>query len=96
MKRLFENNHDFGDIIGETVTVFTQSGGESGQGFTGVLIAANSCFIRLVTGFGSAPDSAFNRRGGCCCGGGGNGGSRFGSVTDIPVDKIVAFVHNAV
>jgi len=86
------------DFIGETVTIYTTSGGESGCGFTGVCIKANGCFIRLVTRFGSAPSCALSN--GCVC------SPRLsdcrnrcfspGSVVDIPVDRIVAFVHNAV
>lgn len=41
--------------IGETVTIFTSSGGESGSGFTGVLLAVNACFVRLLTRIGPPP-----------------------------------------
>jgi len=95
MSNFFANNNstDFTDFIGETVTIFTQSGGESGEGFTGVVLSANSCVVRLVTSFGSPPDNVFGHNRGCCgCG----RRNRFGSVVDIPVEKIVAFVHNAV
>jgi hypothetical protein len=36
-------------FIGETVLVFTTSGGQSGSGFSGVLMEVNGDFIRLVT-----------------------------------------------
>jgi hypothetical protein len=100
-------------FIGQTVTVFTTSGGESGRGFTGVLMSVTSDpIIRLVTSFGPAPACAL---GSCCdkkrC------GHNFqedddedddmvqntfecgvvrnvGAVVDIPVNRIVAFVHN--
>jgi hypothetical protein len=36
-------------FIGETVLVFTTSGGASGSGFSGVLMEVNGDFIRLVT-----------------------------------------------
>lgn len=42
-------------FIGETVIIFTTSGGVSGCGFTGVIISVNSCFVRLVTEQGIAP-----------------------------------------
>lgn len=98
------------DLVGETVTIFTQSGGCSGQGFTGVILTINPCFVRLVNSFGSAPDNVFginqsvrdrncrNNRGSDDGGFCGCGGNRFhvGSVVDIPIDKIVAFAHNAV
>jgi len=41
--------------IGETVTIFTSSGGQSGAGFTGVILAVNECFVRLITRIGPPP-----------------------------------------
>jgi hypothetical protein len=88
------------NYIGETVTIFTTSGGDSGSGFTGVILSVNPCFVRLVTHIGPAPGCAL---GNACNGyngygmGGGNGSVRtVGSVTDIPLDRIVAIVSNAV
>jgi hypothetical protein len=97
-------NH-LADYIGETVTIFTTSGGESGSGFTGVLLSVNNCFVRLIAQIGTAPGCAL---GNCCnphrrdgfrgeddgrftCRGG-----RLGAVVDIPISKIASFVHNAV
>ncbi|MFU0824420.1 hypothetical protein [Clostridium sp.] len=95
------------DHIGETVTIFTTSGGESGQGFTGVLLSVNSCFVRLLTQIGPAPGCPL---GSCCSrprryydGDQADQTGRFscgfrnvGSVTDIPISRIASFVHNAV
>ncbi|MBR6400772.1 MAG: hypothetical protein IKS17_06070 [Firmicutes bacterium] len=84
--------------IGETVTVFTASGGLSGNGFTGVLAAVSEDSIKLITCFGQAPTCPL----GSNCSGGYFGGSRkscgniLGSVTEIPLCKIVSFTHNAV
>ena len=95
--------------VGETVTIFTTSGGQSGSGFTGVVLSVNPCFVRLITHIGPAPGCAL----GNCCGGptagygaagygmGGYGGGAgtvhtVGSVTDIPLDRIAAVVRNAV
>ena len=39
--------------IGQTVTVFTTSGGLSGNGFTGVLAGIRDCTIRLITDIGA-------------------------------------------
>jgi hypothetical protein len=86
--------------IGKTVTIFTTSGGESGSGFTGVILAVTPCFVRIVTHIGPAPACAL---GNCCDGmlggvGGGYGGGAIrtvGAVTDIPLDRIAAFVHSA-
>lgn len=96
--------------IGETVTIFTKSGGMSGCGFTGVLLAVNDCFVKLLSQIGPAP--------GCALGNACNGSpyangtgcmenaenmansnipiGSVGSVTDIPIDSIAAFTHNAV
>lgn len=43
------------NYIGETVTIFTSSGGQSGAGFTGVVLAVNDCFVRLITRIGPPP-----------------------------------------
>ncbi len=45
------------EFIGETVTIFTTSGGASGCGFTGVILTVNPCFVRLVTEQGLAPSN---------------------------------------
>lgn len=93
------------NFIGETVTIFTASGGLSGNGFTGVILAVNCDFVRLVTKMGSAPtcpisdicdnDNEFDNG----CGRGRNNGRilhEVGSVCDIPIHQIVSFCHNAV
>jgi hypothetical protein len=88
-------------FIGETVTIFTTSGGESGRGFTGVVLSVNHCFVRLITQIGPAPGCALGNAcsglpGRCDCQCDGDWYNRVGSVTDIPVDRIASFVHNAV
>jgi hypothetical protein len=51
-------------FIGETVTIFTTSGGESGRGFTGVLIGiSRDPIVTLLTDIGPAPACAL----GSCC-----------------------------
>lgn len=109
--------------IGETVTIFTKSGGMSGCGFTGVLLGVNECFVRLLTQIGPAPGCALGNscsgtpyaNGVGCLGSGddfsnsngyGNGNEcgtgygtpirSVGAVTDIPIDSIAAFTHNAI
>jgi hypothetical protein len=103
--------------IGQTVTIFTTSGGESGRGFTGVLASVNCDFVRLITQIGPAPGCAL---GNCCdeechCGRGHDDRDRrdgrdnlggqgrascrpttLGSIVDIPINRIAAFVQNAV
>jgi hypothetical protein len=44
-------------FVGETVTIFTTSGGASGCGFTGIVLSVNPCFVRLVTDQGAAPSN---------------------------------------
>ncbi|MCL2189038.1 MAG: hypothetical protein FWC16_08875 [Defluviitaleaceae bacterium] len=111
--------------IGQTVTIFTTSGGLSGNGFTGVLAGICDCTVKLITDIGAPPSCPV---GSACCGGyGGYGGyeevercetrcgttcretrprpcgyggrGRFGgwlgSVTEIPLEKIASFTHNA-
>jgi len=41
--------------IGQTVTIFTTSGGLSGSGFTGVLISADCRVVRLLCDVGAPP-----------------------------------------
>jgi hypothetical protein len=97
-------------FIGETVTIFTTSGGASGCGFTGTVLSVNCEFVRLVTHQGTPPANPLAEN---ICGefdDHGNGpkgfiglggedhkrGFRVGSVCDIPIDRIAAFCHNAV
>jgi hypothetical protein len=44
--------------IGETVTIFTSSGGQSGAGFTGVVLSVNKVFVRLISRIGPPPGCA--------------------------------------
>jgi hypothetical protein len=98
-------NYGFGftnNNFGETVTVFTTSGGQSGSGFTGATAGFHNDYMRLISEIGQGPGCAL---GNCCesCHGYDNagmncgwGGNRFGTIVDIPYDKVVAYVHNAV
>jgi len=109
--------HLLAKYIGQTVTIFTKSGGQSGCGFTGVILGVNECYCRLITSIGPAPGCALGNAcgngmmndngmmggGGC---GNGNGMNQYGgtptpvynvgSVTDIPINSIASFVHNAI
>lgn len=42
--------------VGETVTIFTSSGGESGSGFTGIILSSNKEFIRILSKIGPSPE----------------------------------------
>lgn len=88
------NNHDddcnnsliidsFDDLEcnkGRIITVFTESGGCTGCGFTGLLVEVNCKFIKLITELPSAPSHPFGFDNGCCCrnGGFGNNFDNFG------------------
>jgi hypothetical protein len=97
--------------IGQSVTIFTVSGGLSGSGFTGTLASVRNGTVRLITDIGAAPAcpigsgclGGFNNYGGCRGFGGwgrggfgGWGGNWLGSITEIPVNRIAGFTHVAV
>jgi hypothetical protein len=52
--------------IGQTVTIFTKSGGLSGNGFTGVLAGIHDGCVKLITDIGAPPACPI---GSSCCGG---------------------------
>lgn len=91
--------------IGQTVTIFTTSGGLSGSGFTGVLLSVDCNVVRLLADVGAAPacplgsDCTCGPIGGCCgynYGGCGPGSNPLGAVVIIPTRAIAAFTHNAI
>jgi len=90
--------------IGQTVTIFTTSGGLSGSGFTGTLAGVDCNVVKLITAIGAAPACPV---GSACtgpinpCGGLGSGYNSYftnwlGSITEIPLCKVASFTHNAV
>ncbi len=86
--------------LGQTVTIFTTSGGCSGNGFTGVLASVNDSYVKLITNIGAAPSCPL---GSSCSGYGYNYGQNYGcgynwlgSVTEIPICRIASFTHNAI
>ncbi len=101
-------NQGLENYAGQTVTVFTESGGASGSGFTGVLLYADCNVIKLLTQ--AAPPPAWplrcNNRGMFNRGYNYNnygyndnyyyGGGQLGSVIIIPTEKVVGFTHYAV
>lgn len=80
--------------VGQTVTVYTDSGGTAGLGFTGILLAVTPFMISLVTSVAPPPASPFYGYEGYCPPSN-EPIQNVGSITDIPIDKITAFVHNA-
>ena len=105
-------SHYLENYLGQTVTIFTTSGGQSGSGFTGVLMSIECNFLRLLSQIGPAPGCAL----GNCCSNSSRleiqsydcssnqeenassncKASSIGSVVVIPLSSIAAFVHNAV
>lgn len=76
--------------VGQTVTIYTTSGGLSGSGFTGVLVAVDCNCVRLLCDMGSAPSCPIGSScsgyyglngnyGGCGSYGWGNSGNRYTS-----------------
>ncbi len=101
---LFENLCRY---IGQTITVFTTSGGQSGSGFTGVLASVDNHTLKLITSIGASPSCPL----GSNCSGGNyynnyqecNNNQNYncnynfmGSVTEIPLCRIASFTHNAI
>lgn len=88
-------------LVGQTVTVYTSSGGCSGSGFTGVVVCVDDCVVKLLTRIGTPPDCAVGSP--CCCPPpaqyrpcGGVPYAGLGSVTVIPLCQICAVVQNAI
>jgi hypothetical protein len=80
--------------LGQTVTIFTNSGGPSGLGFTGVLMFADNTCVKLLTVPGIPPACPFfykfarlSLK---------TGIRTIGSIAVIRIEKIAAFIHNAV
>lgn len=75
-------------LIGTPITVFVDSGGVSGKGFTGVLIEVLSDSIKLITSMPSAPNmrtkNSHKKRQPC----------KFGACTTIMLEHITAINYN--
>lgn len=90
--------------IGQTVTVFTTSGGLSGSGFTGVLISVDCNVLRLLCDVGAPPacpvgSSCTGVMGPCGMNDGNCNqfcGNPLGAVAVIPIRAVACFTHNAI
>jgi len=90
--------------IGQTVTIFTTSGGLSGSGFTGVLLTVDINCVRLLADIGAPPACPL----GSSCTDvvtpvgiidnefGGFEGNPLGAVCVIPTCAIACFTHSAI
>lgn len=87
--------------IGQTITIFTTSGGQSGLGFTGLLLEVNRDYIKILIKAASPPSCCL---GNCCTAENQEDTTikndceniTLGVITNIPLDKIAAFVHNTI
>ncbi len=83
-------------FIGQTITIYTVSGGEAGSGFTGVLLDVKKDYIKILSRIASPPECGL----GSCCEDTNvlkdNSGANLGAITNIPISKIAAFVHNTI
>lgn len=66
---------DLSRFIGQTVTIFTTSGGASGSGFTGVLIDIDCDNVKILNHVGAAPACPLGSN---CCRYGNSGYGGFG------------------
>lgn len=94
---------DFESYLGQTVTVFVNAGGAAGKGFTGILMGRSEAFIRLLVMPGAPPACSLGNSCGKTAGNElfcalcqFNANASMGSIVDIPMRNVVAFVHNAV
>ncbi|ERI94910.1 hypothetical protein HMPREF1982_00592 [Clostridiales bacterium oral taxon 876 str. F0540] len=83
--------------IGQTITIYTVSGGESGSGFTGVLLDVKKDYIKVLSRLASPPcipeEYCNSEEGSAELN---NNEISLGAVTNIPINKIAAFVHNTI
>lgn len=80
--------HQLPALIGKPITVFVDSGGISGGGFTGILIEVLSDSIKLITDIPSAPNIQKN------CSHKKRRNNKFGTYTTIMLDHITAINYN--
>jgi hypothetical protein len=91
---------NFQDYIGQTVTIYVNSGGMAGKGFTGVLMQKTETYARLLIIPAVPPACAL---GSSCSGRRVNPlfctlcpyNRITGAIAEIPIAAITAFVHNA-
>ena len=90
--------------VGQTVTIFTTSGGLSGSGFTGVLLSVDINCVRLLADIGAPPacpigSSCTNEMGPMGFVDNEEGffwGNPLGAVCVIPTCAIAVFTHSAI
>ncbi|HEX3039610.1 MAG TPA: hypothetical protein VHP54_04900 [Caproiciproducens sp.] len=101
------NNHDNCDLVrvlaanlGRMVTIFTESGGCTGCGFTGLLVRVDNETVKLTTELPCAPSNPFGPFNHCCDHHNGRRnhcrGNEFGTSCVIPIDQIVSVCFNEI
>jgi hypothetical protein len=86
--------------IGQTITVYTTSGGVAGCGLTGVLSQCTASHITLITHIGPPPEKPKSKACRSCpyyksCLEAAEKLREVGSVAEIPLHSLVIFVHNS-
>jgi hypothetical protein len=88
------------NYIGQTITIYIVAGGEAGSGFTGVLLDVKKDYIKILTKIASPPNCFPGNECNDCESDEtiikDNNNITLGSITNIPINKIAAFVHNTI
>lgn len=88
------------DYIGQTVTIHTTASGKNSS-FTGVLLKANTSYVRLLTAFGPSQSGRHCRCRECInniknVSNVTDNPNYISSVADIPINQIVSMVHSKI
>ncbi len=92
---------NYREYEGETVTVFVNSGGAAGKGFTGVLLLQTDSYLKLLILPSAPPECTL---GNTCSGRKVNFlfctlcpyNKTIGTIAEIPCEAVTAFVHNII
>ncbi len=92
---------DYREYTGQTVTVFVNSGGVAGNGFTGVLLLQTDSYLKLLILPSAPPECSLEN---ACSGKDINllfcslcpYNLKIGSIAEIPLEAVTAFVHNSI
>ncbi|WP_024833528.1 hypothetical protein [Ruminiclostridium josui] len=97
---LIQKQHiNYHEYEGQTVTVFVNSGGAAGNGFTGVLLLQTDSYLKLLILPSAPPQCSL----GNACGSKNINYSfctlcpynqTIGTIAEIPLEAVTAFVHN--
>ncbi|AEY66901.1 hypothetical protein [Clostridium sp. BNL1100] len=92
---------NYREYEGQTVTVFVNSGGAAGNGFTGVLLLQTDAYLKLLILPSAPPECSL---GNSCSGKRVNFlfcticpyNQTIGTIAEIPLEAVTAFVHNSI